>query len=300
MQEQIYAQINNQMKQFLLSLVLCVAISGILLAQNGTPQNAGARGAAMGNAALTFTDINAAYVNQAGLAFLEELSFGVYGERRFLAEGLNSFLFAAAYPNEKIGTFGLTVNYFGYNNYNEQKIGLAYARKLAQNISLGVQLDYLGTRIPQYGAASTFTFEIGLLAKLNEQFSIAAHTYNPIHAQVAGLDRLPSLVNIGLAYQPSEKVLLIAELEKDIYDFPLMGKFGVEYRPIHALSVRVGVQAAAEATQMSFGLGLYLQSLCIDIATSYHQVLGFTPSFGLSYGLNPADIDTRPQEIEIE
>lgn len=288
------------MKQFLLLFSFLLLFASSLAAQNGTPQNAGARGAAMGNAALTFTDINSAYVNQAGLAFLDQLSFGVYGERRFLAEGLNSFLFAAAYPNEKIGTFGVTVNYFGYANYNEQKIGLAYARKLSENFSLGVQLDYLGTRIPQYGTAASITFEVGLMAKLSDQFTLAAHTYNPMRTQVAGLDRLPSLVNLGLAYQPSEKVLLTAELEKDIYDHPLMGKFGCEYRPIHALAVRAGVQAAAEATQMSFGLGLYLENLCIDFSTAYHQVLGFTPAFGLSYGLNPASIDTRPQEIELD
>jgi hypothetical protein len=288
------------MKHFLLSLGIFCFFNATVFAQNGTPQNAGARGAAMGNAALTFTDLNAAYVNQAGLAFLDELSFGVYAENRFLAQGLNSFLFAAAYPNEKIGTFGVTVNYFGYENYNEQKIGLAYARKLSETFSLGVQLDYLGTRIPQYGTAASFTFEVGILAKLTEQFSLAAHVYNPTRTTVAGLDRLPSLLNLGLAYQPSEKVLLTAELEKDIYDHPLMGKFGCEYRPIHALAVRAGVQAAAEATQMSFGVGLYLQSLRIDLSTAYHQVLGFTPAFGLSYGLNPSSIDTSPQEIEIE
>lgn len=275
------------MKNLFTVLFFAISIFSYLHAQNGTPQNAGARGAAMGNASATFTDINSAFSNQAGLAFLEELSFTAYGERRFLADGLNSFLFAAAYPMEKVGTMGLSINYFGFGAYNEQKIGLAYSRKLAKNFSLGAQFDYLGTRIPEYGTAASFTFEVGLLAKISKQVTLAAHTYNPINSKVAGLDRLPNLVKIGVGYSPSEKVTLTGELQKDIYDFPFVGKIGVEYRPVKALAIRAGF-AANQPTIASFGLGLYLQQgLQIDMAASYHQILGMTPSVSISYGLKP-------------
>ena len=284
------------MKNVFTLLFLISSITLQLSAQNGTPQNAGARGAAMGNASVTFTDINSAFSNQAGLAFLEELSFTAYGERRFLAEGLNSFLFAAAYPIDKIGTVGLTINYFGFNAYNEQKIGLSYARKLAKNFSLGAQFDYLATRIPDYGTAASFTFEIGMLAQLSKQVTLAAHTYNPINSKVAGLDRLPNLVKIGVGYSPSDKVTLTGELEKDIYNFPLVGKIGVEYRPMKALAIRAGF-AANQPTMASFGLGLYLQGLRIDVASSYHQILGLTPSVSISYGLNPKKVSSTPEEI---
>lgn len=284
------------MKNVFTLLFLIASITLQLSAQNGTPQNAGARGAAMGNASVTFTDINSAFSNQAGLAFLEELSFTAYGERRFLAEGLNSFLFAAAYPIDKIGTVGLTINYFGFNAYNEQKIGLSYARKLAKNFSLGAQFDYLATRIPDYGTAASFTFEIGMLAQLSKQVTLAAHTYNPINSKVAGLDRLPNLVKIGVGYSPSDKVTLTGELEKDIYNFPLVGKIGVEYRPMKALAIRAGF-AANQPTMASFGLGLYLQGLRIDVASSYHQILGLTPSVSISYGLNPKKVSSTPEEI---
>jgi hypothetical protein len=283
------------MKNVFILLFLITSISLELSAQNGTPQNAGARGAAMGNASVTFTDINSAFSNQAGLAFLEELNFTAYGEKRFLAEGLNSFLFAAAYPIDKVGTIGLTVNYFGFNAYNEQKIGLSYARKLAKNFSLGAQFDYLATRIPDYGTASSFTFELGMLAKLSKQVTLAAHTYNPINSKVAGLDRLPNLVKIGVGYSPSDKVTLTGELEKDIYNFPLVGKIGVEYRPMKALAIRAGF-AANQPTIASFGLGLYLQGLRIDVASSYHQILGLTPSVSISYGLNPKKVSSTPEE----
>jgi hypothetical protein len=272
------------MKKYLTVLFFFIS-SALLTAQNGTPQNAGARGAAMGNASVVFDDINAAFSNQAGIAFLEGISFSGYAERRFLAEGLNSYLFAAALPYEKIGSFGLAVNYFGFSDYNEQKIGLAYARKLAKNFSLGVQLDYLGTRIPNYGAAHSVTVEIGILAKLSDKVSLGAHAYNPVNSKVGPQDRLPTIFSLGLGYQPSKKVLLTGQLEKDIYNHPFLGRVGLEYRPADALYIRAGV-VAAQFAQASFGIGVNVQSLKIDFSTAYHQVLGFTPSVSLSYTIN--------------
>ncbi len=269
------------MKKYL-KLLFFLAFAFSLHAQNGLPQSAGARGAAMGNASVCFDDINSAFSNQAGLAFLEEISISAYGERRFMAEGLNSYLFAAALPYDKIGTFGLAINYFGFSDYNEQKIGLNYARKLAKNFSMGVQLDYLGTSIPNYGTAHSVTIEIGILAKLNDKVRLGAHVYNPVQSKVGTLDRLPTLFSLGMTYEPSKKVFLSAQLDKDIYNHPFVGRFGLEYRPIDALYIRTGVSAAALA-QASFGFGLNLKQLKIDFASSYHQVLGFTPAMSIIY-----------------
>lgn len=270
------------MKKLYITLALLFFVFRFAQAQNGTPQNAGARGAALGNASVTFDDINSAFSNQAGLAFIDGISFTAYGERRFLTEGLNSYLFAAAVPYDKIGTFGVAINYFGFKDYNEQKIGLSYARKLAKNFSLGVQLDYLGTRIPNYGSAHAVTVEIGILAKLSEKVSLGAHAYNPVNAKVGPQDRLPTIFNLGVGYKASKKVLLNVQLEKDIYNFPLVARLGLEYRPSKALYLRAGV-AASQFAQASFGLGVNVESLRIDFATSYHQILGFTPAVSLSY-----------------
>jgi hypothetical protein len=271
------------MKKYL-KLLFFLAFAFSLQAQNGLPQSAGARGASMGNASVCFDDINAAFSNQAGLAFLEDISLSAYGERRFMAEGMNSYLFAAALPYDKIGTFGLSINYFGFSDYNEQKIGLNYARKLAKNFSMGVQLDYLGTSIPNYGTAHSVTVEIGILAKLNDKVRLGAHAYNPVNSKVGTLDRLPTVFSLGMTYEPSKKVFLSAQLDKDIYNHPFVGRFGLEYKPIDVLYIRAGVSAAALA-QASFGLGLNLQQLKIDFATSYHQVLGFTPALSIIYSI---------------
>ncbi|MCP4440918.1 MAG: hypothetical protein GY810_18510 [Aureispira sp.] len=265
-----------QLLCFLLLLIPCSVWS-----QGGLPQNAGARGAAMGNASATFTDINSAFSNQAGLGFLEHMSFTAYGERRFLADGLNSFLFAGAYPHKKFGTFGLSVNYFGFQGYNEQKVGLAYARKLFKRMSLGVQVDYLGTRIAEYGSAHAVTFELGVLVKITDQFSLGAHTYSPIRIKLPNQDFIPGNIKIGAAYQPGESVVLTAELEKGLDNHPFIGRFGVEYWPVHAFAIRAGV--STDPVLASFGMGVRFKGLYIDVAANYHMVLGFTPTMSLSY-----------------
>lgn len=268
------------MKPFLLSLFLfCYPL--VLVAQNGTPQNAGARGAALSNAALTFTDINSIFTNQAGLGYLEHLSFTAYGERRFLlADGLNSFLVGAALPHKTIGTIGLSLHYFGYGQYNEQKIGLAYSKKLFKRFSIGAQFNYLATRIGEYGTAHNVTFELGILSKVTKHFHLAAHTFSPIRVHMPNGDIIPSIFKVGAAYIPSKQLRLTAEVEKDL-ERPLNGRFGVEYHPIPVLCLRAGI--ATTPVMASFGLGLHLNALKIDIASSYHQVLGFTPSLSLTY-----------------
>lgn len=277
------------MKKYIVILLLS-AWSVMGLAQGGIPQNAGARGAAMGNASLTFTDINSIFTNQAGLGYLENLSFTVYGERRFLmAEGLNSFLVGAAYPHQQIGTIGLSLHYFGYGKYNEQKIGLSYARKLFKRFSIGAQFNYLGTRIGEYGTAHSFTFELGILAKVTKHFHLAAHTFSPARIELPNGDPLPSIFKIGAAYIPSQKLRLTAEIEKDLLH-PFNGRFGLEYHPIHILYIRAGVSTTP--VMASFGLGLHMKGLKIDIATSYHTVLGFTPSLSVSYIVG----DKQPQK----
>ena len=248
--------------------------SAAATAQTGSPVMGGARGLGMAGASVVFSDINAAWSNQAGLAFVEKMSFSAFGEQRFLMTDLGSYAFAAAFPVQKVGTLSLTFQHFGVQAYNEQKIGLGYARRLGENFSIGVQFDYLATRIPDYGVSHNFTAEVGLLYRFSQQFSLAAHIYNPFRVRLSSADPLATVFRAGFIYSPSKQVSLIGEVEKDFL-YPLGGKIGVEYRPVERFVVRTGVGTAP--FRASFGVGVEWSGLLIDFATSYHQILGFTP-----------------------
>ena len=264
-------------------VVALLFFSTPFFAQNGLPATAGARGLGMGNVGTTFQDIYSAFSNQAGLAHLTGLSFAIHAERRFLVEGLNSMSAAFAYPTNS-GTFGLTLNYFGYGAYNEQKIGLNYARKLFDRVSIGAQFDYIGTRFddPIYGSRASFTFELGVLAKLRKDFLVGAHVFSPIRVQLTedNRDVIPTQFKFGLTYLPNDKLNVTAEIEKDI-DYPVSFKAGMEYFLVEKLAIRAGV--GTQPTQTGFGIGVYLNSVTIDLASSYHWELGFTPSISITY-----------------
>ncbi len=250
---------------------------------SGDNFTAGARATAIGDASITLSDVFSTTTNQAGLGFMTQYSVGIYSDRKFVNASINNFNGAVALPiSEKIGTFGVSANYYGYKYYNETKIGLAYARRFGQKFSLGVQFDFLRMIIFENGSRNFYTFEIGMQYKPWKVLTIGAHIYNPIPFKVERVfsERLPTIIKFGLGYEPSSKVLIAAEYEQDIHYKPQF-KAGVEYRPIKYLSIRVGAQTTPFSA--NFGVGANVKGLNIDLASSYHPVLGFTPQAAIIY-----------------
>lgn len=269
-------------KTYFYSLLLCCCC-GSIFGQNGLPMVAGARGAGMGNASIGFQDVHSLFGNQAGLAHLDQVAFTAIGESRYIDFGIRSLAAGMGYPTNA-GTFGLAVQYFGIQEYNEQKVGLAYGRKLFDQLSIGVQMDYLRLQIPDYGSRNLFTFELGLQSQVSKRLLLGFHTFSPVQVEIIAEEFLPSVFRLGAAYKVSSKLNIAAELEKDI-NFPVEVHVGLEYALIEALLLRVGVQT--EPSELSLGLGYRLQDkLLIDVAASYHQFLGVSPTFNVSYLLN--------------
>jgi len=269
------------MKRFLLFLfilTLCkISIAG------GDNFTAGARAGALGDASITLSDVFSSTTNQAGLAFLNNYSVGIFADRKFLNASINNFDGAVALPiSAKVGTFAISANYYGYKYYNETKIGVAYARKFGEKFSVGLQFDFLRMMIFENGSKNFYTFELGFQYKPWKVLTIGAHLYNPIPYKVDKVftDRLPTIIKFGLGYEPSPKVLLAAEYQQDINYKPQF-KGGIEYRPIKYLHLRVGAQSTPFSA--SFGLGVNVKGLNIDLASAYHPVLGFTPQAAIIY-----------------
>jgi len=242
----------------------------------------GARSAGMGNASVTLSDVWSTHNNQAGLAWLQTPSIGVYYQNKFSVSELSNLGLAYARPLKK-GTIGFQWSNFGYSLYQENKIGLAYALQLSENLSGGVQLDYLRTQLGGiYGSNSALAAEIGLQAKLTSKVTIGAHFYNPTRAKLNDYNKeaIATIMRLGIDYRFSEKVLLVIETEKDI-DHIAMLKTGIEYKANDKFYFRAGV--ATGPSLGSFGFGLNMEKYKLDIAASYHQVLGFSPELSFVY-----------------
>jgi len=248
----------------------------------------GGREAGVSNASVCFSDVWAVHYNQAGLASLTSMSAGVYYDNRFMLPNLSMKAFAFALPTKNLGVFGLSVGYYGYSLYNEQKIGLAYARSFGKKFSVGVQLDYLGLNLGEdYGSKNNFAAEVGIQYEVIKNLKMGAHIYNLNRAILntatesdINNERVPTIMKLGLSYNFSEKVLVCAETEKDVELSPIF-KAGLEYHMIKMMYLRLGV--STNPSKNSFGLGLDLKGVKFDFAFSRHEVLGWSPMVSLVY-----------------
>src|SRR4029078_11428778 len=105
---------------------------------------------------------------QGSLAQLKTTAGGVYGEKRFLLSAANMYTAVVALPTDE-GNFGLQADYFGFSNYNESQLGIAYARSLGSRLDVGVKFNYYSFKIPGYGNSSAVNFEIGAIAHLSDK-----------------------------------------------------------------------------------------------------------------------------------
>lgn len=263
-----------------LSLLIVLCVVATMQAQLSYPLPAGARGQAMGGAGAVFQDIHAAWSNPAGLADLQQTSAALFGEQRFALSELRQISAVGAMPLGN-STIGLAVGYFGFDAYNESRIGLLYSRKLSENLALGAQLYTLGTRIPDYGSRQLVSFEVGMQATISPAIRIGGRVANPVRVEVLEGEPLPTVLNFGVSYQPGSQVEILAEVEKDIL-FPVRVRCGLEYQLAEVIQLRAGV--ATSPSLLSFGLGYrILDQWQLDFSAAYHQYLGFTPGIGLVF-----------------
>jgi hypothetical protein len=245
----------------------------------------GARAVSMGNTGVAFYDAWSGFNNQAGLGWCRNFSAGVYYENRFLLKEISTKAISAVLPVRK-GAFGLSFSYFGFSLYNEMKTGLAYGMRFGNSFSVGIQLDYLRFHTGEdYGSKNLFTFEIGLQYRVQEQLCLGIHIFSPVPVKVMDepVERLPTVIRMGLSWQVSKSFITSAEIGKDLVNKPVF-RAGMEYHFVNPLFIRIGYQT--NPSQFTFGFGLVLGKLSFDIASSYNMVLGFSPQGSLLYRLN--------------
>lgn len=239
----------------------------------------------LGAYSLNHVDVFSFMANQASLAQMTNGAGGVYAERRFLLSELNNYNAAFALHTNS-GNFGLKANYFGFSDYNETQIGLAYGRKLGSKVDIGAQFNYNGIRVSGYGNATAISFEVGTILHLSDKLHAGLHVNNPVGGKFtkqAEEEKLPSVYTFGLGYDASEKFFVGAEIQKE-EDQPVNVNAGIQYKFLPQLLARAGMQSATSSYYV--GIGLYLRSFRFDVTTSWHPQLGFSPGALFIFNFN--------------
>ena len=200
-----------------------------------------------------------------------------------MPQALNFFSVVGAIPT-RLGSFGGTIQYHGFENYNEQLIGVAYARKIFSQLALGAKFDLLQVRIPGYGRTSSATAAFGLQANITPDLLLGVHVYNPFEIEWFDGEKWPVVFNMGIAYSPTDKLTLVGELEK-VSDVKGNAKFGIQYEIVEAFALRAGFNT--NPSVVTFGVGYRLSTgWSFDVGSTSHQELGLSPMGGVGYKRN--------------
>lgn len=185
----------------------------------------------------------------------------------------------------------------GFSQFNQTKAGIAYGMKLAPTFSAGIQLNAHRVYFAgEYGSTTAFSAEGGIIYSPTSSLDIGFHILNPTRSRLYDEERIPTILNLGLAYQLSEMVNVTAGVEKNI-DADFAFKAGIEFMPINNLYFRTGM--ASNPSLLSFGLGYEYSSIQFDFAFTRHEILGYTPHFSLSYTFGQKDrtLSTEPSSL---
>ena len=233
----------------------------------------------LGAYSLNHVDAFSVTSNQASLAQIKNTVLGVYGERRFLMGVTDMYSSIFVLPTEQ-GNFALQADYFGFKNYNESQLGLAYARSLGSKLDIGIKFNYYSYRIPLYQNSDAINFEAGAIAHLTDQLHVGIHFYNPVGGKLSKTEneKLGSLYTFGVGYEAGENFMISAEIVKQ-ENFPVNVHAGVQYNFARQFFARMGISSENEIPYA--GAGVSWNNLRLDVSASYHPQLGLSPGLML-------------------
>ena len=238
----------------------------------------GSKSSSMGRSSVAITDIWGN--NPACLAFIVDPAIGCYYESRFLLKELSLKALGGTYPTP-YGGFGFSYVHIGFELYSNQNISLKYAKLFKEKISVGVHLDYIiAATGNNYGTYSGITFGIGFQLKINNDISLAANVYNPVGSRL-GNERINSYYRAGMIWHISKELYTTVAVEKNNIHTPLIIRGGVMYSIKDRYYFRTGFSTTN--VFFSFGVGIEIGKLNLNISSIYHNSLGFSPQAGLSY-----------------
>ena len=219
--------------------------------------------------------------NQAGIATVKKPVVAIAYEQRFSDKDLNAQSLVLVYPFGK-HVFGLSFQKYGISAFNEQKVGLTYARQYGEKLNLAINVNLHQLKILSYGNANAASAEIGIQYKFNETMLIGAHVANPNRSSYnADLSAsVPVVMQLGFAYKLSDQVLIISAAEQTLNYQPDF-RLGGEYKIVECFRLRGGV--SMNPFKQYFGFGFNYQHLKIDAASASQAVLGYSPQLALSY-----------------
>jgi hypothetical protein len=245
--------------------------------------SSGARNQSLAGASVGLAGCWSVYGNQAGLAQISRTEIGGSFQSRFLVSELSTRSGILVFPVQS-SVFALSSSQFGKNPFRQEMLGLSYARQIFPGFNFGLQFNYYRLFLSEDNRnAGAGGFELGVQYLFPDRLTLGIHVLNPYQTGITtgtGIYRFPSRLNWGASFLLSDSFSISSELEHD-FEHHVIVRTGMEYTILEKFFVRAGF--SGKPYQLSAGIGFQAKKLSIDIASSYHQYLGDSPSLSFQY-----------------
>ena len=224
------------------------------------------------------------YYNPAHAAALRELSV-FYVPTTLGVQELKST--GIAYRDNFFGIdFGGAAQTFGFDLYRENVFTLNLSVPLYDFLFVGTNVNANHLFIKDYGTDLSVSFDAGAKMFLSRNFSLGFSTTNLNSAsETLSKDRLPQTLSGGIAFESNELNVGL-EYFKEV-GFPAAVKIAAEYSPVKFVTFRAG--SASGTNSFNAGVALRFLSFELEYGAAFHQVLGVTQSFGISFDFSRSD-----------
>ncbi|GAB4341415.1 MAG: hypothetical protein OHK0038_21100 [Flammeovirgaceae bacterium] len=243
----------------------------------------GAEAIGMGGAVVAIESQYATFNNIANIAQLKEISVTANYENKFGVSIFNTLTASLNVPLKNAGALGVAMQRFGNDSYSEQSLSFGYAYHLA-GVNLGLKANYLQYSAESMGTKSVIGIDFGVRTQLAKTLFLAAHFFNVNQAKLQSFqnERVPSVLKLGFSYQPTDKLMVNIEGEKDL-EFSPVYRIGLAYKIVKQLTGRIGV--STEPQTAYFGIGFQAKRIQLDYAINTHPNLNLTHNIGISFKL---------------
>lgn len=257
---------------------LCIAVG--LRAQN-IHGITGADAQMQGGISTTLNNCFSAINNPSQMSWLKSWQSGLYHEQRFAKRELSLSGIGVVVPT-RIIDLGLGMNHYGFSDFNQQRFTFSTSKKLAQTLSLGIQINYVFTTIDHYGSTGALLFGAGASYQPTGKIMLAFVAYNPNQQSYSAnvSDKIPSYARLGIQYKVNDRVYVLAEADQQTEQNTTF-RGGVKYEPHQRITFAIGV--SSQPIVFNFGSSFKLADLVIDLGAGVHPVLGVTPQISLRF-----------------
>lgn len=226
-----------------------------------------------------FNPARAAKINEVNLFYMPS----VQGLQEVRSTGIS-------YRDNSFGfDYTIAAHTFGLELYRETVLTANMSLPVHDFLFVGTNVNLNHLFIKGYGTDIVVSIDAGAKMFLSRNFSLGFSMTNlSSSSMTVAEDRLPQALAGGVAFL-SDAVNLGVEYYKEI-GFPSAIRMAAEYSPVRFVTVRMG--SASGTNSFNAGLSVRLSAFEIEYGAMFHQVLGTTHAFGLTFSFGG---DSRPE-----